>query len=128
MYWIYWIETGVVMKNVKSLGDIRQILISKKGNPEIVKIVKKYFNEHDPVYYQIVKNCSAEVSTNANAKYFFQISLKKYDEIKYKIYVDVMDLIADYYINREKQFKNLKKVTDLVTYKKKDTKKVKKWY
>ncbi|MCE5222064.1 MAG: hypothetical protein LLF98_12630 [Clostridium sp.] len=113
------------MKNVKSLGDIRQILISKNGNPEIVKIVKKYFNEHDPVYYQIVKYHWYEIHTKANAMYFFQISLKEYEEIKYKIYVDVMDLIADYYINRQKQFKNLKKVTDLVTYKKKDTKKAK---
>lgn len=88
-----------------------------------MKIVRKYFNEHDPVYYKIVKSCSAEVSTNANTKYFFQIILKEYEKIKYKIYVDVMDLIADYYINRQNQFKNLKKVTDLVTYKKKDTKK-----
>lgn len=116
------------MINICSLGDIRPILISKKGNPEIVKIVGKYFNEHDPVYYQIVKNCSAEVRTNANAKYFFQISLKEYEEIKYKIYVDVMDLVQDYYITRKKKYDGIKKVSDLVTYKKKDTKKLKKWY
>lgn len=116
------------MINICNLSDIRPILISKKGNPEIVKIVRKYFNEHDPVYYEIVKNCSAEVKTNINAKYFFQISLKEYEEIKYKIIVDIMNLVTDYYINRKKKFKSLKKITDLVTYKKKDTKKVKKWY
>ena len=36
-----------------------------------------------------------------------------------------MELIAGLLYNREKQFKNLKKVTDLVTYKKKDIKKLK---
>ena len=83
-----------------------------------MKIVREYFNEHDPVYYEIVKNCSAEVKTNANAKYFFQISLKEYKEIKYKIVVDIMDLIQDYYITRDKKFEKVKNVTDLVTYKK----------
>ena len=53
------------MKNIKSLGDIRQILISKSGNPEIVKIVRKYFNEHDPVYYQIVKYHWYQIGTNS---------------------------------------------------------------
>ncbi|AJH02123.1 hypothetical protein LF65_05615 [Clostridium beijerinckii] len=114
------------MINICNLSDIRPILISKKGNPEIVKIVRKYFNERDPVYYEIVKNCSAEVKTNANAKYFFKISLKEYEDIKYKIVVDIMNLVVDYYIGREKQFKNLKKVTDFVTYTKKDIKNFKK--
>lgn len=106
------------MENIKSLGDIRQILISKKGNPEIVKIVIKYFNEHDPVYYQIVKYHWYEIHTKSNAMYFFQIGLKEYEEIKYRIYVDIMDLIADYYINRKKKFNDLNNVTDLVTYRK----------
>lgn len=114
------------MINICNLSDIRPILISKKGNPEIVKIVREYFNEHDPVYYEIVKNCSAEVKTNTNAKYFFQISLKEYENIKYKIVVDIMNLVVDYYIAREKQFKNLKRVTDFVTYTKKDIKNFKK--
>lgn len=106
------------MKNIKSLSDIRPILISKKGNPEIVKIVSKYFAKQAPVYYQIVKNCSVEIRTNSQAKNSFQISLKEYEEIKYKIYVDIMDLIADYYISRKKKFNDLRNVTDLVTYKK----------
>jgi len=93
-----------------------------------VKIVREYFNEHDPVYYEIVKNCSAEVKTNANAKYFFQIRLKEYEDIKYKIVVDIMNLVQDYYIVREKEFKNIRNVADLVTYKKKDVKKLKKQY
>lgn len=114
------------MININNLGDIRPILISGKGNPEIVKLVRQYFNKYDLVYYQIVKNCSAEVRTNGNAKYFFQIGLKEYEDIKYKIVVDIMNLVVDYYIAREKQFKNLKKVTDFVTYTKKDIKNFKK--
>lgn len=114
------------MININSLSDIRPILISRKGNSEIVKLVRKYFDEHDPVYYQIVKYHWYEIHTKANAMYFFQISLKEYEEIKYKIYVDIMNLVVDYYIAREKQFKNLKKVTDFVTYTKKDIKNFKK--
>lgn len=116
------------MINITNLGDIRPILISGKGNPEIVKLVRKYFNDKPPVYRGIVKYYWYEIHTNNNAKYFFQISLKEYEDIKYKIFIDVMNLVQDYYIARKKKYSGIKKVSDLITYKKRDTKNLKKWY
>ena len=106
------------MINIKSLSDIRPMLISGKGNPEIVKLVRKYFDNKPPVYREIVKYYWYEIYSNKNAKYFFQISLKEYEDIKYKIFVDVMDLVQDYYIARKKKYDGIKKVSDMVTYKK----------
>jgi len=39
-----------------------------------------------------------------------------------------LTFIQDYYIARKKKYSGIKKVSDLVTYTKKDTKNLKKWY
>lgn len=111
------------MININNLGDICPILISKKGNPEIVKIVKKYFDEHDPVYYQFVK---WHWYDKRQAKCHFNVTAKEYEDIKYKIVVDIMNLVQDYYIARKKKYDGIKKISDLVTYKKKSSTKLKK--
>ena len=105
------------MIKIKRLSDIQGILLFKKANPEIVRLVQGYFLEKDRVYYKIVKFFWYEIDTDYKAKLHFGISLKEYREIKYRIIVDITDLIQDYYIAREKRFKTYKNVIDLVTYK-----------
>lgn len=111
------------MENIKTLEDVYKILYLKQCNKELLSVVKVYFVAHNPICKQIVKFYYYNAK---QAKFHFNTSATEYEKIRYKICTDIANLVWDYYKNRANTIENLDNVTDLITYRKTSSKKLKK--